>query len=127
VDVRGLIEPFANGRISVACPATAVYLPPAAARALGSAASAAVDNVLRHAGESARGWVLVEDEGQAVRVSIRDDGKGFDSDRLATAAATGRFGVSHSIVGRMREVGGTAVVTSTPGQGTEVELRAPQA
>jgi len=127
VDVRGLIEPLANGRISVACPATAVYLPPAAARALGGAASAAVDNVLRHAGESARGWVLVEDEGQAVRVSIRDDGKGFDSDRLATAAATGRLGVSHSIVGRMREVGGTAVVTSTPGQGTEVELRAPEA
>jgi signal transduction histidine kinase len=126
LDVRGLIEPLANGQISVACPATAVLLTPAAARALGAATAAAVDNVRKHAGESARGWVLVEDEGTAVRVSVRDDGRGFGTGRLAAAATAGRLGVSQSIVGRVREVGGTAIVTSAPGRGTEVELRVPQ-
>jgi len=43
--------------------------------------------------------------------------------RLAVAAAEGRLGVSHSIIGRLREVGGTARLTSSPGSGTEVELR----
>jgi signal transduction histidine kinase len=125
MDVRGLIEPLADGRITVSCPAIAVMLPPGAARALCSATLAAVDNVRRHAGDGARGWVLVEDDGSAVRVSVRDDGAGFGPDRLAIAAAAGRLGVSHSIIGRLRGVGGIADVTSGPGQGTEVELRVP--
>jgi signal transduction histidine kinase len=126
VDVRSLVEPLADGRITVSCPATAVLLPPAAARALGAAAAAAVDNVRRHAGQSARGWVLVEDDRSGVRISVRDDGQGFVPGRLAAAASTGRLGVSHSIIGRIREAGGTATVTSRPGQGTEVELHVPQ-
>jgi signal transduction histidine kinase len=126
VDVRSFIEPLADARITVSCPATPVLLTPPAARALGSAASAAVDNVRRHAGDGARGWVLVEDEGDVVRVSVRDDGRGFDPGRLAAAAVSGRLGVSQSIIGRLRDAGGTAVVTSRPGQGTEVDLRVPQ-
>jgi signal transduction histidine kinase len=127
LDVRGLIEPLGDARITVSCPATAVMMPPQAARALGSAAGAAVDNVRRHAGDRARGWVLVEDDGSAIRVSVRDDGAGFGPGRLAVAAAAGRLGVSHSIVGRLRDIGGTAAVTSRPGQGTEVDLRVPHA
>jgi signal transduction histidine kinase len=126
VDVRSLVEPLSDGRITISCPATPVMLPPAAARALSGATSAAVDNVRRHAGESARGWVLVENDDSGVRISIRDDGHGFAPGRLTAAASTGRLGVSHSIVGRIREVGGTATVTSRPGQGTEVELHVPQ-
>jgi signal transduction histidine kinase len=127
VDVRSLVEPLADTRITVSCPATPVLLPPAAARALGGAASAAVDNVRRHAGESAKGWVLVESDDAGVRISVRDDGQGFAVGRLTAAASTGRLGVSHSIVGRIREAGGTATITSRPGQGTEVELHVPQA
>ncbi len=126
MDVRSLIEPLADARITVSCPATAVTLPPAVARALSLAASAAVENVRRHAGDGAHGWVLVEDDGAAVRITVRDDGRGFAPDRLAAAASNARLGVSHSIIGRIREVGGTANVTSRPGQGTEVELRVPQ-
>ena len=43
-----------------------------------------------------------------------------------TAAAAGRLGVAQSIVGRLRDVGGKACLTSSPGQGTEVELRVPR-
>jgi signal transduction histidine kinase len=126
IDVCGLIEPLADAAITVACPATPVLLPAAAARAVGGATQAAIDNVRKHAGDGARGWVLVEDEGPAVRVSVRDDGKGFAADRLTAAAASGRLGVSHAIIGRVREVGGTATVTSSPGLGTEVDLRVPR-
>jgi signal transduction histidine kinase len=61
-----------------------------------------------------------------VRISVRDDGRGFGSGRLAVAAAAGRLGVSHSIMGRLRQVGGRGTITSRPGEGTEVDLRVPQ-
>lgn len=123
IDVRALIEPLASAQITISCPATPVLLPAAAARAVGGAARAAVDNICRHAGAGARGWVLVEDEGATIRVSVRDDGPGFVNGRLDDAVAAGRFGVSQSIIGRMRDVGGTATVRSAPGQGTEVDVR----
>jgi signal transduction histidine kinase len=47
-------------------------------------------------------------------------------DRLAAAAGQGRLGVAQSIVGRLRALGGDAVITTAPGQGTEVELRLPR-
>jgi len=123
LDVRSLVEPFGDGRITVSCPATPVLLPAVAATGLSGAVTAALDNVVRHAGQDARAWVLVEDEGWQVRISVRDDGAGFEDGRLADAAAEGRLGVSHSIVGRLREIGGAACLTSSPGLGTEVELR----
>jgi signal transduction histidine kinase len=126
IDVRGLIEPLASASITVSCPATPVLLPVLAARAVGGAARAAVDNIGRHAGDGAHGWVLVEDEGATIRVSVRDDGPGFANGRLLDAAAAGRLGVSQSIIGRMRDVGGVATVTSAPGQGTEVDVRVPR-
>lgn len=126
LDVRALVEPFAGARVTVSCPATPVLLPAVTATALGGAVTAAIDNVVRHAGPGARAWVLVEDEGSQVRVSVRDDGAGFGDGRLAAAAADGRLGVSHSIAGRLRDAGGTACVTSSPGLGTEVELRVPR-
>jgi signal transduction histidine kinase len=126
VDVRAFIEPLGDSRITVSCPATAVLLPPGLARALRAATAAAIDNVRRHAGDGARGWVLVENEGDAVLVSVRDDGRGFGPGRLAVAAADGRLGVSQSILGRLGEAGGTATVTSRLEEGTEVHLRVPQ-
>ncbi|MGH3394101.1 MAG: DUF5931 domain-containing protein, partial [Streptosporangiaceae bacterium] len=126
VDLRELIEPFGDPEVTVSCPASAVPLPASAATALSGATAAALDNVRQHAGADAHAWVLVEDVGETVRVSVRDNGIGFADGRLAKATAAGRLGVSHSIVGRLREVGGTAWVTSAPGQGTEVELAVPR-
>jgi signal transduction histidine kinase len=125
-DVRVLAETLAGAQVTVSCPAVPVLLPAGPAQALAAAAAAGLDNVRRHAGRDAHAWVLVEDEGQAVRVSVRDDGPGFPPGRLAAAAADGRLGVSQCIIGRLREAGGTASVTSVPGQGTEVELVIPR-
>jgi len=59
-------------------------------------------------------------------VTIRDDGPGMAEGRLAEAAADGRLGVSQAIRGRIRDLGGSADITSGPGAGTEVRLRIPR-
>jgi signal transduction histidine kinase len=70
--------------------------------------------------------VLVDDEGPAVSVTIRDDGPGMPAGRLTEAASEGRLGVSHSITGRIRDLGGSVEISSNPGAGTEVRLRVPR-
>jgi signal transduction histidine kinase len=66
--------------------------------------------------------IYVEVEAKQISLFVRDQGSGFD---LASVAPD-RQGISGSIVERMRRHGGTATVTSSPGAGTEVELRLPR-
>ena len=126
VDLRALVLPAQSEQITVSVPAHPVRLKKNAADELASAVRAALDNVRRHGGEQARAWVLIEDEPALVTVTIRDDGPGIPDGRLAEAAAAGRLGVSHSICGRLRDLGGSAAIRSVPGEGTEVELRLPR-
>ncbi|MFE6865139.1 MacS family sensor histidine kinase [Kitasatospora sp. NPDC057692] len=126
-DLRALLAAYADERVTLSAPGTPVLLPPPAASELAAAVGAAVDNVRRHAGPAARAWILVEDEPQAVTVSIRDDGPGFAPGRLGEAERAGRLGVSQSIRGRLRDLGGTAELYSAPGEGVEVELTVPRA
>jgi signal transduction histidine kinase len=126
-DLRQLVMHAQTDRVTVSVPAQAVLLERAAADELAAAMRAALDNVQQHCGEQTRAWVLVEDEPDLIRVTIRDDGPGIPDGRLAEAAAAGRFGISHSISGRLRDLGGSAIISSVPGEGTEVELRLPRA
>ena len=126
VDLRALVLPVQSDQVTVLAPAQSVRLEKEAAGELAAAIRAALDNVRRHCGERTRAWVLVEDEPGLVTVTVRDDGPGIPAGRLAEAAAAGRLGVSHSICGRLRELGGDATIRSVPGEGTEVELRLPR-
>jgi signal transduction histidine kinase len=110
----------------VSVPATPVLLDFAVANELEAAAVNALDNVRAHAGTAAKAYVLVEDLGDAVTVSIRDDGVGIAPGRLEQAASDGRVGISKSIVGRLRALSGTAELSSDPGVGTEWELTVPR-
>jgi signal transduction histidine kinase len=123
LDLRDLLDPLGGPAVTVSCPAQPVMLAEPAAQALGAAAAEALGNAARHAGPDAHAWVLVEDDGLAVTVTVRDDGLGFAPGRLDEAARAGRLGIAQAIVGRLRNVGGEASITSAPGQGTEVELR----
>ncbi|HEU4348496.1 MAG TPA: DUF5931 domain-containing protein [Actinoplanes sp.] len=111
---------------TLAAPAPPVVLGGYEASEVAAAAAEALENVRRHAGASARAWVLVEDEPAQITVTVRDDGVGMLDSRLAAASAEGRLGVAQSIVARMRTLGGDASITSVPGRGTEVELRLPK-
>ena len=67
--------------------------------------------------------LFAEVEPTEVAVFVRDRGEGFDP-----AAVPGdRKGLTESIHARMARRGGTAVVRSAPGEGTEVSLRMPRA
>jgi signal transduction histidine kinase len=116
----------ADALVSVIAPAMPVLLNEKTVRETTAAVREAIDNVRKHCGDSARAWVLIDDEGPEVSVTIRDDGPGIPPGRLAAAAAEGRLGVSLAISGRMREIGGSADISSTPGTGTEVRLRVPR-
>jgi signal transduction histidine kinase len=82
----------------------------------------ATENAARHSG-SATISVYVEVESDGITASVRDDGAGFD----VAAVDKARRGISESIVGRMERAGGSAMIVTTPGEGTEVEFRLPRA
>jgi signal transduction histidine kinase len=65
--------------------------------------------------------VYAEAGPERVEVFVRDRGPGFDLAQIAPD----RRGVRESIIGRMERHGGKAVITSRPGEGTEVELTMP--
>jgi signal transduction histidine kinase len=126
VDVRLVLERYAEGSVQVVAPADPVMLDRRVAEELSAAVREVLDNVRRHAGEGASAWVLIEDHDEQIVVTVRDDGVGVEPGRFAEAAATGRMGVANSIQGRIRDLGGRAVYDSRVGAGTTVELRLPR-
>lgn len=125
-DIGALLRSRASDRISVSLPAEPVLLDHDAAHELFAAAGNALDNAAAHAGPDARVFVLLEDLGESVTVSIRDDGIGIGDGRLAEAVREGHVGISKSIVGRMDWLGGQAQLNTAPGCGTEWELTLPR-
>lgn len=125
-DLRDLLDRYASSSVQVSAPATPVRLPGRTASELAAAVGAALDNVARHCGPDARAWVLVEDDGERVTVSVRDDGPGIPEGRMEAAARDGRLGLAQSVRGRIRDLGGTVEIFSSPGAGTELELVVPR-
>jgi signal transduction histidine kinase len=97
-------------------------LPPQAESHLLRIAAEAVTNARKH---SAAGQVRVDvrfEEGE-VRLTISDDGKGFDSTRLPPPHA-GHFGL-FGMRERVEKLGGHLQIHSEPGKGTRIEVVAP--
>ncbi len=92
-----------------------------AVAALGQATREAVVNAAKHSGATEVALYSEVTTG-AVTVFVRDRGTGFDPARVPAD----RRGLRDSVVGRLQRVGGTAVVHSNPGEGTEVELTLPR-
>ncbi|GAA0612938.1 DUF5931 domain-containing protein [Kutzneria viridogrisea] len=124
-DLRPRLQLLTTGRTQISVPPTQVLVPVSTATELDAAVREALSNVDKHAGEGARAWVLLEDLGGELVLSIRDDGGGIPEGRLAAAEAEGHLGVSQSIRGRVVDLGGTVDLTTGPGEGTEWELRVP--
>lgn len=85
-------------------------------QALGAGREAVV-NAAKHSGADQID-IYVEITNDDFEVYVRDRGVGFDPETI-----TGdRRGIRQSIEARMLRIGGSVVIASTPGEGTEVEL-----
>jgi len=89
--------------------------------ALGAAAREALVNAAKHSGAPSAD-LYTEVSPDRVSVFVRDRGKGFDP----ATVPDDRRGLRDSVSGRLTRLGGTAVVRSAPGEGTEVELVLPR-
>jgi signal transduction histidine kinase/phage shock protein PspC (stress-responsive transcriptional regulator) len=92
-----------------------------AGKALVDACQEAAFNAARHSGAPLVS-VYVEVEPDTLTGFVRDEGKGFDPDQVPAD----RRGIADSIRGRIRRHGGTVSILSSPGEGTEVQLRLPR-
>lgn len=126
VDLRAPLQALATPVVDVVTPVQPVAWHAAAASELIAAVRAALDNVRQHAGADARTWILLEEETDGVRLTVRDDGIGFPPQRPAEAAEAGRLGIAQSMRGRIADLGGTTTIESRPGEGTEVEFFVPR-
>ncbi|MER6350971.1 sensor histidine kinase [Streptomyces sp. NPDC001634] len=79
----------------------------------------ALANARKHAGSSASVAIALAYAADALTLSVRDDGCGFDP-----AAPGGGYGLT-GLRARAAEVGGTTEVRSAPGEGTTVTVRLP--
>jgi signal transduction histidine kinase len=89
--------------------------------ALLAAAREATVNAAKWSGASVVS-LFAEVEPAEVSLVVRDRGKGFDPE----AVPEDRKGLAESIHGRMARRGGTATVSTAPGEGTKVSLKMPR-
>lgn len=129
-DLRPLLTAQATPSVLVSTPGEPVPVGRWEAREISAAVAAALANVVQHAGPGAKAYVLLEDTGDELIISVRDDGPGIPSGRLAEAEDQGRMGVSRSIIGRIAALEGTAQLlfesAAADGEGAEWEFRVPR-
>jgi two-component system, NarL family, sensor histidine kinase UhpB len=84
----------------------------------------ALNNTLRHGGNSTAVRITIEQQAGECRCVISDDGPGFDVE--AVLARGGKRGLG--LLGmreRANAVGGTCLISSAPGRGTSIEVLVP--
>jgi PAS domain S-box-containing protein len=79
-----------------------------------------VTNIVTHA-RAHHAKVSVNREGDAIRISVEDDGAGFEPSKISQNGGFGLF----SIRERLKHLGGHLEIESQPGHGTRVTLSAP--
>jgi signal transduction histidine kinase len=97
-------------------------LPPGMEREILRVAQEAIHNVNKHAGAKQLSVQLEYGPGE-IALEVRDDGRGFKAEEEAESPP-GHYGLT-GMRERAAAIGGTLEVTSEPGEGTAVRLRAP--
>lgn len=86
--------------------------------ALTEAILQALQNSQLHAGLKAQRELILKASANDLKIVLKDNGKGFRPNRVPK----GRLGIRNSIVARVQNVGGTAYIVSSLGQGATVIL-----
>ncbi len=84
----------------------------------------ALTNISRHAGAK-QIYIAAERHGETVTFVIQDDGHGFDVEAVLSRRGTDRGMGLATMAERVRILGGTIQIDSTPGQGTTVAFTVP--
>lgn len=121
-DLGAAMQLLAGPRLAVSVPAGRVSLPASDVEELVAVVTEALSNPARQAGPEARAWLLLQDLGDEVVLTLRDGGNGIDETTLAGAEAVGSC-VSRSLRGRVADLGGTLSRGGGPGRGSEWEVR----
>ena len=106
--------------VTVQGPGDRLPLSPEAAEHAYRVALEALHNTVRHAAASHATVTVEADDGQRVRVSVTDDGAGFDPG----LARPGHLGL-RTMAERARAAGGDLELVTAPGAGTRVQLTVP--
>ena len=80
-------------------------------------------NVIKHAGTDTVS-IRMDSTGEVLRITIEDDGAGFDPDKKVPTSNGGGFGL-FSIRECMLDLGGSLQIVSAPGKGCEATLIMP--
>jgi len=83
-------------------------------------AQEALHNVVKHSGAS-RAVLTLQRSAREIVMCVADDGRGFDPQAVRGRSTLGLISMRE----RARLVRATLAVTSQPGQGTRLEVRAP--
>jgi signal transduction histidine kinase len=108
-------------RADIAVPEDGAALPKSTAIALFRIAQEGLTNIIRHAGAHSVSLRFTLDQ-DACRLTLSDDGRGFD-------AADPEFRGAHGITGmrqRVRALGGQFEIESSPGAGTTLRVTVPR-
>lgn len=115
-----LAQEFAErSGLTVHCRVMPVQLQPSAELAVYRLVQEAINNISKHA-SAHEVWLTLEAREDAVWLSVRDDGRGFDPTRPA-GASRGLLGMRY----RVEAEQGRLHIRSAPGQGTLIELCLP--
>ena len=96
-------------------------LPAAHARSLFLTAQEALANIARHA-RASNVWLSLEAEPGEVRLTVKDDGKGFDPSAQSRSVGHGLANM-HA---RAEELGGVFLIHSQQGEGTTLQVSLPR-
>lgn len=97
-------------------------LPADRAQALTEATLQAIDNARLHSKARHLELILDSPTPGSIEITLKDDGVGFRPDRIPKD----RIGIRTSVLARMQNVGGEALIQSEPSRGTTVKLRWPK-
>lgn len=82
-----------------------------------------LNNIVKHSGASAA-WLDLAHDSAHVRLTIRDNGKGFEPGAVAPTTAGEGFGLM-GMTERTRMMGGDLAIESAPGRGTTIRIVVP--
>ncbi len=99
-------------------------LPPILESTLFRVVQEAVSNIARHAG-ARNASVALEFQKKAMKVQVKDDGKGFDVEEAITSKERPRGLGLLGMRERIELVNGTLRIVSRPGAGTQIDIRIP--